>query len=101
MQKGTSTWPVAMCACLAIAGIFGANQALLAQSFYGSMVGTVTDASGAVISEATVTLINLGTSERRAATTDGSGNYQFVNLVPGPYRIEITKSVGSRAMKSS
>ena len=92
MQKATSTWPVAMCAYLVIAGIFGANQALLAQSFYGSMVGTVTDASGAVISEATVTLINLGTSERRAATTDGSGNYQFVNLVPGRYRIEITKS---------
>ena len=76
MQKGTSTWPVAMCACLAIAGIFGANQALLAQSFYGSMVGTVTDASGAVISEATVTLINLGTSE-----TEG-GYHRWVGQLP-------------------
>ena len=92
MQKTTATWHVAMCVCLVMAGIFGANQMLPAQSFYGSMVGTVTDATGAVVADASVTLINMGTSERKLALTDASGNYQFVNLVPGRYRIEITKS---------
>src|ERR1700730_1937522 len=92
MQKATSTWHVAMCACLAIAGIFGANHVLTAQSFYGSMVGTITDATGAVVADASVTLTNMGTSERRTAATDVSGNSQLVNLVPGRYRIEITKT---------
>jgi Carboxypeptidase regulatory-like domain len=92
MQNATSTWHVALCACLALAGIFGVNHVLPAQSFYGSMVGTVTDATGAVVADAEVILINMGTSERRTAATDVSGNYQFVNLVPGRYRIEITKT---------
>src|SRR5256886_1785983 len=63
-----------------------------AQTFYGSIVGTVTDASGAATPGAAVTLVNSGTSERRAAETDTQGNYQFVNLVPGRYRVEILKT---------
>src|SRR6185436_2877593 len=92
MKKVTSTGHIIMCSCLAMAVIFAANQALLAQSFYGSMVGTVTDATGAAIADASVTLMNMGTAERRTAATDTSGTYQFVNLVPGRYRIEITKT---------
>jgi hypothetical protein len=37
------------------------------QSFYGSVVGTVSDATGAVIPGASVTLINIGTNEKRSA----------------------------------
>ena len=65
---------------------------LPAQTSYGSIVGTVTDASSSNIPGAAVALINLGTAERRSAETDVSGNYQFVNLVPGNYRLEIEKS---------
>ena len=61
MQNATSAWHVAMCACLVLAGVFGADHVLSAQSFYGSMVGPVTDATGAVVSDAAVTLINMGT----------------------------------------
>src|SRR3954468_3633837 len=39
-----------------------------AQSSYGSIVGTVTDPSGAAVGGATVELTNAGTSERRTAT---------------------------------
>jgi hypothetical protein len=60
-----------------------------AQTFYGSVVGAVTDPSGAAISQAHVTLTNTGTAERRTDQTDASGNYQFVNLVPGVYRVDI------------
>ena len=63
-----------------------------AQTSYGSVVGTVTDASSSNIPGAAVALINLGTAERRSAETDVSGNYQVVNLVPGNYRLEIEKS---------
>jgi len=72
--------------------LYLACRALPAQTFFGSMIGTVSDASGAAVPDASVTLINTGTSERRAAQTDALGSYQFVNLVPGAYRLEIEKA---------
>lgn len=62
------------------------------QTFYGSIVGSVADATGAPVPGATTTVISVGTSERRTQTTDASGNYQFVNLVPGRYRVEIERT---------
>jgi hypothetical protein len=78
------------CRLLLIALICAISTApVRAQTFYGSIVGTVTDQSGATISGANVTLTNTGTAERRTDQTDNSGNYQFVNLVPGVYRIDV------------
>ncbi|MCS6952252.1 MAG: TonB-dependent receptor, partial [Bryobacteraceae bacterium] len=62
-----------------------------AQTFYGSVVGTVTDPTGAVVPEVNVVLTNIGTAERRAMRTDAQGNYLFVNLVPGRYRLDLQK----------
>src|ERR1041384_5868864 len=62
------------------------------QTFYGSIVGTVRDPSGGIVPGAAVVLTNTGTSEKRASETDASGNYQFVNLVPGTYRVDIQGS---------
>jgi Carboxypeptidase regulatory-like domain len=63
-----------------------------AQTFYGSIVGTVTDASGASMPRASVTLTNAGTSERRSAQSNADGNFEFVNLVPGRYRLEVEQT---------
>jgi hypothetical protein len=60
-----------------------------AQTSYGSVVGTVTDATRGAIPNASVALINSGTGDRRTVTTDVSGNYHFVNLIPGPYRLQV------------
>jgi len=65
---------------------------LAAQTSYGSIVGTVTDSTGATIPGAVAALTNLGTSERRTAQSDADGNYQFVNLLPGQYKVEIEKT---------
>src|SRR5262249_18024781 len=62
------------------------------QTFYGSVVGTIVDSSQSIVPTASVTLTNLGTTERRTAETDESGLYRFVNLVPGQYRIEAEKA---------
>src|SRR5258708_3434426 len=62
------------------------------QTFYGSIVGSVRDASSAAVPQAKVTLTNLGTAEHRAAETDSSGGYEFVNLVPGQYKVEVEKA---------
>jgi hypothetical protein len=68
------------------------SVSLHAQTFYGSIVGIVTDTTGAVIPGGAVTLTNLDASERRTAETSADGNYQFVNLVPGRYKIYIEKT---------
>lgn len=60
-----------------------------AQGFFGSIVGTVTDGSGAAVPGATVNLQDLGTGERRVAASDTQGNYRFVSLKPGSYRVEV------------
>jgi len=74
-------------ACLAVS-----SMPLQAQTFYGSVVGNVADSNGAVVPNARILLINLGTSERRALETDADGNFKFVNLVPGNYRVELEKA---------
>ena len=73
---------------LALVAAAGLTSPLFGQSFYGSVVGTVSDASKAAVPQANVTLVNGGTAERRVARTDGDGVYRFVNLVPGTYRID-------------
>jgi Carboxypeptidase regulatory-like domain len=69
-----------------------ATGTLQAQQTSGSSVGTVTDNTGAVVSGATVTLTNVDTGDRRTATTNAAGDYEFVNLVPGNYRVDIEES---------
>jgi hypothetical protein len=71
--------------------LFSSTKAI-SQTFYGSIVGTVSDSTGAVVPGTNVTLTNLGTTEKRTMETDATGSYRFVNLVPGKYRIEAEKS---------
>ncbi len=59
-----------------------------AQSIFGTIVGTVTDATGAVIPGAKVTAANIGTNEKREFTTNEFGTYELNNLFPGTYLIE-------------
>ena len=65
---------------------------LAAQSTSGSISGTVADASGAAVPDATVTLTNEGTGASDTFTTSADGLYSFVNLNPGSYRVEAEKS---------
>jgi hypothetical protein len=79
--------------------ILNLHLPLRAQSFYGSLVGTVVDASGAVVPGATVTITNAGTNEKRTMDADSSGKYSFVNLVPANYRVEVTKASFKRFVR--
>lgn len=67
-------------------------KAGLGQNVYGTLAGTVSDSSGAAVADATVTLTNLGTSEKHNIQSDASGNYTFVNILPGRYKLEGEKS---------
>jgi outer membrane receptor protein involved in Fe transport len=77
---------------ITLAALLALSLPLPAQVRFGSVVGSVTDPSGASVSEAVVTLTNLGTNETRTATTGTAGNYTFPNVNPGRYRLEIEKS---------
>ena len=57
----------------------------------GTLVGVVTDPSSAVVPGATVTLIDTTTKTERAATTNDSGRYVFVNIPPGSYNVAFSK----------
>jgi hypothetical protein len=61
---------------------------LSAQVDTGSITGTVTDASGAVVSNAKVTLINEGTGVTLSVTSGSDGSYTFSPVRIGTYKIE-------------
>src|ERR1700684_1794045 len=60
---------------------------LQAQTAAGTITGTVTDASGAVIPGATVTIENPVSGLSRTTKTDASGQYRFTNLPFNPYHL--------------
>ncbi|HEX4650434.1 MAG TPA: TonB-dependent receptor [Granulicella sp.] len=62
-----------------------------AQSTTADITGTVTDTTGAILPDATVTLTNLGTKETRTAITTNAGDYTFTLLNPGSYSITVTE----------
>src|ERR1044071_7717079 len=61
-----------------------------AQTLYGTLVGNITDPSGASIAGAKVVAGNTATGFNREATTDDRGGYLFSDLQPGTYRITVT-----------
>ena len=60
---------------------------LSAQAISGDLVGTVADATGAVVPNATVTAVNAATGTRATASTNVSGFYRLANLLPGTYSL--------------
>jgi hypothetical protein len=59
----------------------------LAQTITGTISGDVTDTSGAVVAGATITVENLGTSEKRTATTTSTGSFRVPDLAIGKYKV--------------
>jgi Carboxypeptidase regulatory-like domain/TonB dependent receptor len=71
-----------------------------AQVSNGTIVGTITDTSGAVVSGARVTVRNIETGLERNVTADASGDYDVPDLVAGHYSITVTHSGFSTATVS-
>ena len=61
-----------------------------AQSDRGTIVGTIRDPNGAVVSSARVTITNLNNGEVREVTTSDDGNYTVPELKAAPYKISVT-----------
>ncbi len=71
-------------------------SAALAQTNRGSISGTVTDPSSAVVPGATVKVTNLGTNEIRTATSAANGTFSVTDLEPVEYRRRSQPRKGSR-----
>ena len=69
-----------------------------AQFDTGSVVGTIHDASGAVVPGATVTLTSTTTGVTATKTTGSDGNYEFFTVRPGVYLVTAEKSGFSIAL---
>jgi hypothetical protein len=75
--------------------------ALVAQTFRGTILGTVTDASGAVISGASVKIHNVNTGQDRATQTSADGSYTVSELQVGTYTVTVSQSGFQTSVTSS
>jgi len=71
---------------------FVATRPAAAQSLYGTIVGIVTDASGAVVPDAKVEATQTETNEKRTAATNDTGVYTLSTVPAGTYVVSISKS---------
>jgi hypothetical protein len=55
--------------------------------FTGNIQGTVADPSGAAVAQAKIVLVNVATQVSASTTSDATGNYRFLSLAPGSYKI--------------
>ncbi len=72
-----------------------------AQAIKGSLLGTITDTSGAVASGATVTITETRTNISNNTTTNSDGNYFFANVKDGVYRVEATLKGFKKVVKDN
>src|SRR5579871_4743398 len=86
MSSLFSPKPVAIALFVVLAVIAAFPQAT------ASLRGTITDPSGAVIPEVAVTLRSTDTGTVRKSTTDMQGEYSFLQVAPGSYKLSAEKS---------
>jgi len=79
---GSSLLGLVLAAVLSVTGF--------AQTITGTISGQITDASGAVVPEATVTVQNIATSATRTATTTANGGFRVPDLDIGKYKVTVT-----------
>src|SRR5260221_3880499 len=78
----------ALALLLVVAFITLAPSVMAQTASTGSLSGTVTDASGAVVPNATVTITSADIGQKRTTTTAQGGTYKFSLLQPGNYRVK-------------
>jgi hypothetical protein len=79
-------------AAIMILMYFALGLYAFAQSGGGSIIGTVVDPSGAVVSNAKVEIHNPVSALKRSTSTDGLGRFSFPNVPFNPYHLTVTKS---------
>lgn len=84
----TRTGRTFLTAVLAVVGLAGIAWA---QAVYGTVVGTVTDPSGAQVAGATVTILDMDRNVSTVTTTNDSGNFRQGFLIVGRYQVKVER----------
>src|SRR5260370_38832450 len=74
-------------ALLLAVGLFVCSNGMLGQSPLGTIAGTITDATGAAVTGATVTATSIQTNDTRPATTNTAGAYRIEAVRAGVHKI--------------
>src|ERR1019366_1473387 len=77
---------------LLVAFVLLSTAMLVGQTFRGTILGSVTDPSGAFVAGATVKVRNLATGLERTTVTSGDGSYTVSELPIGTYSVTVTQS---------
>ncbi len=80
--------------------LFLAATPALAQRGRGTILGTVSDSTGAVIPDAAVTVTNVATNQATAVVTNADGNFAAPNLLVGAYTVSAAKQGFKKALRS-
>ena len=81
---------LAVPALAAVLGIAGEHR-VAAQATTATLVGTVTDTTGAALGSAEVSITEQNTGQTYKSQTNSSGNYEFTFLPPGVYSVKVTE----------
>ena len=94
MRRERTLWLLILCLFTAV-GLPG--QVVITST----VVGTVTDAQGAVVAGSTVTLTNIDTGVQASTPSSTSGDYQFPNLLAGHYQVRVHSEGFAEAVSTS
>ena len=77
----------AVVTCVLLCGLWTSMAS--AQAVYGSILGTITDPSGAAVPNAKITVIDQRKGTSDSTTTNDSGNYSVTHLIPDTYTVQV------------
>lgn len=90
------------CCRIALSVVFLISAVLVwGQTPTGRIAGRVTDATGAIVSNATVTIQNTGTGLKRVLESNSAGDYVAPNLAPGVYAVTVSAPTFKSAERRS
>jgi hypothetical protein len=77
---------------VALLALFLGSRTVNAQVLYGSVTGTVTDKTGAVVPNVPVRITDQGTGEVRTTVASERGDYALLDMLPGTFTVSVAKS---------
>src|SRR6266436_5551526 len=92
-RRGMTPWS----ALLLIGVLLVASRPTMGQAVNATLLGMVTDSSGASVANAKVTITETNTGISHTSQTNESGNYIFPDLPPGTYTVTAEQSGFKRA----
>ena len=89
---------IAVCRVGALVFLLGSGAALAQTASTGALTGVVTDPSGAVVSGATIHVVNVATGDSHNFASKPDGRYLALLLLPGTYQIDVSKGSFKKAV---